>query len=117
MTNHVAFYARSSNDAHDVSCDSQLREFERLASEAGEIEVARRVDSAVSHFEAKGLLELLQLAKSISPPPFSKVYVWDTARISRVLYRQAKMMFEFESAGVELHICKQIGRASCRERV
>jgi DNA invertase Pin-like site-specific DNA recombinase len=88
----VAFYARSSNDAHDVSCDSQIREFERLTSERGEIEVAHRVDSAVSHFEAGGLTDLLRLAKSSNPPPFERLYVWDTARISRILYRQAKTM-------------------------
>lgn len=44
MFTRVAFYARSSNNAHDVSCDSQLREFERLAAERGEVEVARWVD-------------------------------------------------------------------------
>ncbi len=30
MSTRVAFYARSSNDAHDVSCNSQLREFDQI---------------------------------------------------------------------------------------
>ena len=30
MSTRVAFYARSSNDAHDASCDSQLREFDQI---------------------------------------------------------------------------------------
>ncbi len=101
----VAFYARSSNDAHDVSCESQIRAFEELAEKNGETVVIQKVDKAVSHFDATGFLELIELAKQ-HPRPFDKVYVYDTSRIARERVRQAVYMQEIERAGVLLHILK-----------
>ncbi len=101
----VAFYARSSKDAHDVSCDSQLREYETLAEKAGEIVVERRSESAVSHDEAQGFMELINIAKQ-NPRPFDKVYTWDTSRISRDLVTQAVLIREMERTGVEVSFVK-----------
>ncbi len=77
LTTKVAFYARSSNDGHDVSCESQLRGFQELADKAGEIVVEKREDSAISHFDAVGFMELINELKQ-HPDAFSKVYVHDT---------------------------------------
>jgi DNA invertase Pin-like site-specific DNA recombinase len=105
LRKRVAFYSRSSKDAHDVSCDSQFREFESLAEKAGEIVVERRSESAVSHFDAQGFMELINLAKQ-KPRPFDKVYVWDTSRISRDQITQAVLIREMERAGVEVFFVK-----------
>jgi site-specific DNA recombinase len=101
----VAFYARSSKDTRELSCDSQFREFESLAEKAGEIVVERRSESAVSHFDALGFMELVNLAKQ-KPKPFEKVYVLDTSRISREQITQAVLIREMERAGVEVFFVK-----------
>lgn len=105
MSKRVALYARSSNDAHDVSCQSQLREFQTHADEAGEVVVEQREERAVSHFEAQGFMELITMAQR-TPRPFDKVYVYDTSRISRDQIRQAVLIREMERAGVEIHFIK-----------
>ncbi len=83
---NVAPYARSSNDAHDVSCESQIREFMDLVEKNGENVVAVEREKGVSHFDAQGFVKLLDMAESALPPQIDKIYVYDTGRLSRDQY-------------------------------
>ncbi len=104
MPQTVALYVRSSKDLHDVSCESQIVELTAAAHAKGEVIYKVFEDRALSStrdelpaFEA--MLDELRH----DPPPFSKIYCLNTARIARDTHHAQSVKYWLrKKRGIEL---------------
>ncbi len=96
----AAIYARSSNDEHDVSCESQLRKLRDRAAQDDYDVVLEKEERGVSHFLEQGLTELLNLARTQSM--FERLYVYDPSRLSRNVNRYFDILRKLDEYGVSV---------------
>jgi site-specific DNA recombinase len=99
----AALYARSSKDRHDVSVDSQVTELKARAKADGYIISAEFNDKALSgkDDDRPGFQEMIQAASS-DEAEWSRLYVYDTARFSRVVLHSAIYEDNLKKNGIEI---------------
>ncbi|HUT98802.1 MAG TPA: recombinase family protein [bacterium] len=101
MEKRAAIYARSSNDEHDVSCESQLRILPEMAEREGCAVILEKEERGVSHFDQQELTALLEIAHT--QKSYEHLYVYDPSRLSRRVNTYFELLREFDVYGVKIH--------------
>ena len=100
--------ARSSTDRHEVSCESQIHEIRKEALNRNECIVKVLTFSKIAHDEFikdPDFLELFDEVKSKNRD-WTKIWFYDTSRVSRSRYNAQYLKAHFKNHGVNIEFLK-----------